>query len=89
MKRLSGNGSVTPAVGQSVAVRYELEMSQRGIPDGFGGTIPGTQSIRGSVRPVCGAPGEMLTLQMEDGRALGFFFTAGDRIAATGAIMDR
>lgn len=86
---LSGNGNITPAVGQSVAVRYELDISQEDIPDGFGGTIPGIQSICGSVRPACGAPREILTLRMEDGRALEFYFTVGDRIAATGAIRDR
>lgn len=89
VETLSGNGTAASADGTTVGVRYELDISEREIPDGFGGTIPGSRTIRGSIRPYCGAPGETLTLRMEDGRTLEFFFTTDDSITGCGAIKDR
>jgi hypothetical protein len=83
---LAGNGTVTSADGKTVGVRYELDISEKEIPDGFGGTIPGMQTIRGSVTPYCGTQGETLTLRMEDGKTLAFFFTSGNNITGEGAI---
>jgi hypothetical protein len=89
IRTLNGNGTVTPADGKSVAVRYQLEIWQKDIPDGLGGTIPGMKSINGSIRPFCGALREKLTLRMEDGRTVDFFFTdTNGSVTATGGITD-
>lgn len=85
---LSGNGTAASADGKTVGVHYELDISEKEIPDGFGGTISGSQIIRGSIRPYCGIHGETLTLRMEDGRTLEFFFTTDHSITGCGAIKD-
>jgi hypothetical protein len=87
IKTLEGNGTVTPADQKSIAVRYRLDVWQKEIPDGLGGTIPGMKSITGSIRPFCGSQLEKLTLRMEDGRTVDFFFTDGNgSVEATGGI---
>ena len=84
-----GNGTVTPAGGQSVSVQYKLEIWQEDIPDGSGGTIPGKTRIRGTITPFCGAPREKLTLRMGDGKTVEFFFTDLTGTAkATGGITE-
>ena len=89
IQTLEGNGTVTPADQKSIAVRYRLDVWQKEIPDGRGGTIPGLKSITGSVRPFCGAMREKLTLRMEDGRTVDFFFTDGNgSVTATGGISE-
>ena len=87
IETLNCNGTVTPSDQKSVAVRYRLDVWQKEIPDGLGGTIPGMKSITGSVRPFCGALREMLTLHLEDGKTMDFFFsdTTGS-ITGTGGI---
>jgi hypothetical protein len=70
-----GDGTVTPAGGQSVSVHYKLDVWQEDNPDGRGGTMPGKQSIRGTITPFCGTPREKLTLRMSDGKSVEFFFT--------------
>jgi hypothetical protein len=89
IQTLNGKGSVTPADGKAVAVRYELDIWQKDIPDGRGGTIPGMKSITGSIRPFCGALREKLTLRMEDGKTVDFFFAdTNGSMTATGGITD-
>ena len=85
-----GNGTVTPAGGQSVNVHYKLDVWQEDLPDGLeSGTIPGMKSIRGSITPFCGAPREKLTLRMSDGKTVEFFFTDLTGTAtATGGITE-
>jgi len=86
IETLSGNGTVTPADGKPVRVRYTLNILQEEINVGTG-TIPGLKSIHGAVRPFCGALRERLTLRMEDGRTVDFFFTdMNGSVVGTGGV---
>jgi hypothetical protein len=47
------------------------------------------KSIRGTVVPVCGALREQLTLHMQEGKTMDFFFTdANGSVTATGGISE-
>ena len=84
-----GEGTITPAGGRPVSVHYKLDVWQEDIPDGQGGTIPGKQSIRGSITPFCGAPREKLILRMSDAKSIEFFFTdLTGNATATGGITE-
>jgi hypothetical protein len=88
VQTLTGTGIVTPADGKTVSVRYILNILQDEISVETG-TIPGLKSIRGSVKPFCGALLENLTLRMEDRKTVDFFFTDRNGSAtATGGLSE-
>jgi len=82
IKILVGNATVITKHGNT-SVKYRLpilqtESSARSLVDPDA-VINGNESIEGWVRPFCGSLGEMLTLEMDDGKTATFFFrdTAG------------
>lgn len=80
IETMKGKGTVTSRDGtQQVSVQYELHLYQQEIPAGTladpTATLPGLKEIRGHVKPVCFFGQNGLTLQMQDGRKLQFFFT--------------
>ena len=74
---LKGNGTGISKTG-TTPVEYVMRVYQKQISVGAGQTIPGSKQIEGRVLPVFGQPREMLTLQMEDGSTLNFFFKDRD-----------
>jgi hypothetical protein len=81
MESMEGRGIVTADDGQKVSVEYELNVYQEGIPAGSmadpHATIPRFKDIRGRIKPVCYF-GQVLRLEMEDGRKLRFSFKDTD-----------
>jgi len=79
LETMKGRGTMTSNAGEKVAVRYELHAYQNEIDAGSlnnpGATIPGMKRITGTVQPVSFFGENGLTLEMEDGRKLKFFFT--------------
>lgn len=79
VETIKGHGTMTSNAGEQLEVRYELHVYQDEIPAGTldnpGGTIPGLKEIRGTIQPVRFFGENGLTLEMEDGRKLKFFFT--------------
>jgi hypothetical protein len=78
---MEGRGVVGADDGQKVCVECELNVHLEEIPASSvadpQATIPGLRDIRGRVKPVCYF-GQVLTLEMEDGRKLRFFFNDTD-----------
>jgi hypothetical protein len=76
---MKGHGTMTSHAGEQVAVRYELHVYEdeihAGTLDNPGATLPGLKEIRGTIQPVRFFGENGLTLKMEDGRSLKFFFT--------------
>jgi hypothetical protein len=88
IETIEGNGTVTTNTGERVGVHYTLNVFQKDIPatshsNPFG-SASGMKEIHGHVEPV-GFFGQILTLEMQDGRKLKFFFTDGrGSISASG-----
>jgi len=78
VEEMIGNGTAIVDSGERIAVQYCLEVMQEQIPaaslDDPTAIVPGPKNIVGWIRPVCHF-GDILTLQMDDGRKLKFFFT--------------
>jgi hypothetical protein len=78
VERMNGTGTVTSGGGVQKPVQYDLHVYQEEISAGTSenpnATIPGMKDIRGRVDPVCFSGDRDLTLQMQDGRKLKFFF---------------
>ncbi len=78
IETMKGDGTVTADDGEQFSVKYELNVYQDEIPAGNmddpRATIPGLKDIRGWVEPVR-LFDQTLTLEMQDGRKLKFFFT--------------
>lgn len=79
LETMNGRGIMTSNAGEQVAVGYELHVYQdeihAGTLDNPGAALPGLKEIRGTVQPVRFFGENGLTLEMEDGRKLKFFFT--------------
>jgi len=79
LETMKGHGTMTSNAGEQVAARYDLHVYQdeihAGTLDNPGATIPGMKEIRGTVQPVRFFGENGLTLEMQDGRKLKFFFT--------------
>ena len=79
LETMKGRGTMTSNAGERVAVQYELKVYQNEIDAGSlnnpGATIPGMKRITGTVQPVRFFGENGLTLEMQDGRKLKFFFT--------------
>ena len=79
IETMKGRGTMTSNSGEQVAVRYELHAYQDEVHAGTlanpGATIPRMREIRGTVQPVRFFGENGLTLEMQDGRKLRFFFT--------------
>ena len=82
IETLKGIGTVTSSQGQPEPVNYELHIYQQEVPaatlDDPHATIPGLKEIRGRIDPVCFFGENGLTLEMQDGRKLQFFFTSSE-----------
>ena len=66
---MKGRGTVISPSGEQVAVQYEVTIHQHAIEG-----VPSLPSYTGTVKPVCFQDDHNLTLKMEDGRTLTFFF---------------
>jgi hypothetical protein len=94
IERLEGWGIMRrPDASEIGKRRYHLTVWQHMLDDGRGGEIPGLFSIEGKVQLdghegfTLVAEGAELTLTLEDGRTLPFFFSNGDgQIAARGRL---
>ena len=79
IETMDGGGTVTSGSGEQKSVRYELHVYQHEISaatrENPHATIPGMKDIRGRVEPLCFFGENGLTLEMQDGRKLKFFFT--------------
>jgi hypothetical protein len=88
---IEDSGTVTSGSGEHATVHYVLHVYQKEIAAGHAqdgnATIAGLTSYEGRVSPVCFALGQDLTLELQDGRKLKFFFkdTRGS-IATKGAL---
>ncbi len=90
LETLQGKGFVPTKSGKT-PVEYELRIYQQEIRakslENPSGTIPGLKEIHGWVRPFCGSMGEALSLEMQDGRTVSFFFTDSQgSIAVRGSV---
>jgi hypothetical protein len=92
VETLTGHGPISKSDGSEIGVRrYRLSVWQDMVSDGQGGSIPGMFSVEGHI-DAQGFEGfsllsESLTLKLEDGRSLPFFFSNSDgQIAARGAL---
>jgi hypothetical protein len=89
--RVHGKGTVT-ASSESSRVTYDLvffrdQLKTTALGSGYSSIPSGVERIRGRVLPVCFGLGENLTLEMEDGRKLSFFYTdSGGAISFSGWI---
>ena len=79
LETMKGHRTMTSNAGEQVRVQYELHVYQEEIDAGGlnnpGATIPGMKEIRGTVQPVRFFGENGLTLEMQDGRKLKFFFS--------------
>src|SRR5271166_4488446 len=86
---LSGNGLVS-AKTNKIPVKYELWMRHNeilaGSVENSTATIDGLQKVEGWVFPVCGSPGERLTLEMNDGLKVRFYFRDREGSIADGVL---
>ncbi|MDO8682603.1 MAG: hypothetical protein Q7N50_03885 [Armatimonadota bacterium] len=78
IETMKGNGTVTTDDGQEVVVCYKLDVYQRemqssALKDSYTSPVLGLKHCEGTIEPVCFF-GQTLTLEMEDGRKLRFFF---------------
>lgn len=92
VETLVGEGEIKRENGTSLGIRaYQLTRWQRIHDDGRGGQIPGLFSIEGHITlnayEGLELVGESLVLELQDGRALPFFFKNNNgQIAARGAL---
>jgi hypothetical protein len=88
----SGTGHLIPKDGgETIEVRYKLQVFRRMLPAGAGEFVPGALRIEGKIRKpndqvfALRTVGKYFTLSLKDGRKLDFFFWDQDgSIANTG-----
>ena len=80
---VAGTGVVLDSNHQQKVVYYRLYLDQEQISTPPARKSPRRNTIRGVVQPVCFFDDTNLTLQMQDGRKVKFFFTdsAGSIVA--------
>lgn len=72
---IRGNGFIVSETQGRNPVQYELEIWQKEVRNDPFPPIPGMEQIRGSVYPAHAFVGEEITLELQDGRKLRFFYT--------------
>jgi hypothetical protein len=81
---ITGKGTVTSNGGKQAVYQNDIPADHMQNPDA---TIPGLKRYEGRVLPVCFFGNQDLTLEMQDGRELKFFFTdMRGSIATKGAL---